>query len=100
MENQETPEWQAPPPPEKIVQVQDPPQMSEMSTILGVFIEPGKTFEDLKRKPRFIIGSIIIALLVTAYGFGLYYKVGEAGMRRVVMEQMDKSPQTSGMSAE
>jgi hypothetical protein len=100
MENQETPEWQAPPPPEKIVQVQDPPQMSEMSTILGVFIEPGKTFEDLKRKPRFIIGSIIIALLVTAYGFGLYYKVGEPGMRRVVMEQMDKSPQTSGMSAE
>jgi hypothetical protein len=78
----------------------DPPQMSEISTIAGIFFEPGKTFEDLRRKPRFIIASVIIALLVTAYGFGMYYKIGEAGMRRVVMEQMDKSSQTQSMSNE
>ena len=78
----------------------DPPQMSEISTIAGIFFEPGRTFEDLKRKPRFIIASVIIALLVTAYAFGMYYKVGEAGMRRVIMEQMDKSPQAQSMSNE
>ncbi len=76
----------------------DPPQMSEISTITGIFFEPGRTFDDLKRKPRFIVGSVIIALLVTAYGFGLYYKVGDAGMRRVVMEQLDKNAQTQSMS--
>ncbi len=98
MENQESAEWQAPPPPEKIVT--DPPQMSEISTISGIFFEPGRVFEDLRRKPRFIIGSIIIALLITAYGFGIYYKIGETGLRRVIVEQIDKSPQTQSMSAE
>jgi hypothetical protein len=76
------------------------PQMSEMSTIAGIFFEPGRVFEDLRRKPRFIIGMVIMALLVTGYTFGLYYKVGETGMRRFISEQIDKSPQTSGMTPE
>lgn len=78
----------------------DPPQMSEISTIAGIFFEPGRTFEDLKRKPRFIVGSVIIALLVTAYGFGLYYKVGDEGTRRYAAEQIDKGGQASSMNAE
>ena len=78
----------------------DPPQMSEVSTIAGIFFEPGRTFEDLKRKPRFIVGSLIIALFVTAYGFAMYYKVGEAGMRLVIVEQMDKSSQAQSMPAD
>ena len=80
--------------------VSDPPQMSELSTVVNVFFEPGRVFEDLKRRPRFIIGSVIIALLVTAYTFGLTAKVGEAGVRRAVLEQIEKSPQTSSMSQE
>ncbi|MGD9589590.1 MAG: Yip1 family protein [Pyrinomonadaceae bacterium] len=75
-------------------------EMSEIATVTGVFFEPGRVFEDLRRKPRFIIGAVIIALFVTAYGFGLYYKVGDTGMRRFIAEQIDKNPQTSGMSAE
>ena len=71
--------------------VSDPPQMSELSTVVNVFFEPGRVFEDLKRRPRFIIGSVIIALLVTAYTFGLTAKVGEAGVRRAVLEQIEKS---------
>lgn len=93
----ENPEWQPPPPPEKIPQA-EPPQMSEVGTIANVFIEPGNTFEDLKRKPRFIIASIIIALLVAAYHFGLYYKVGDDGMRRFINEQFDKNEQTQSLS--
>ncbi len=80
--------------------VTDPPQMSEISTVTNIFFEPGRVFEDLRRKPRFIVGALIIALFVTAYGFGLYYKVGEVGMRRFITEQIDKSPQTQSMSAE
>ncbi|MGD9560971.1 MAG: Yip1 family protein [Pyrinomonadaceae bacterium] len=77
-----------------------PPEMSEAASVVNIFFEPGRVFEDLRRKPRFIIGSLVIILLVTAYGFGLYYKVGEAGMRRFVAEQIDKSPQAQAMSAE
>jgi hypothetical protein len=76
------------------------PEMSEIATVTNIFFEPGRTFEDLRRKPRFIIGSLIIVLFVTAYGLGLYYKVGEAGMRRFMIEQIDKSPQAQSMSSE
>jgi hypothetical protein len=98
MEN-ENAEGQAPLPPEKI-QPTEEPQMSEVATLGNVFFEPGRTFEDLKRKPRFVIAAIIIALLVTAYGFALYYKVGEAGVRSFVSDQIDKSPQAGSMSSE
>ena len=80
--------------------VSDPPQMSEVSTIANVFFEPGRVFEDLRRKPRFIIGSILIAILFTAYVFGLTTKVGEAVIRRSVFEHLERSPQGSSMSQE
>lgn len=98
MENPGSPEWQAPPPPEAIPD--DPPQMSEVGTVVNIFFEPGRTFEDLRRKPRFLIAGIIIALLVAGYTIGLGYKVGEAGMRRFVTEQIDKSPFAESLSAE
>lgn len=82
------------------VEPSEPPQMSEIASVTSIFFEPGRVFEDLRRKPRFIIGSIIIALFVTAYAFGLYYKVGDEGMRRFMIEQIDKSPQASSMSKE
>lgn len=97
MEPETQTEWEAPPPPEKIES--DPPHMSEAATLGNIFIEPGNTFEDLRRKPRFILASIIIALLVTAYGFALYYKVGDEGYRRFATEQLDRNPQTQGMAA-
>lgn len=98
MENPESAEWQAPPPPEKIP-APEQPQMSEVATLGNIFFEPGRTFEDLKRKPRFILASIIVALLVSAYGFTLYYKVGDKGVREFIVEQIDKSPQASAMDA-
>ncbi len=96
----ETNAEQPPPrPPEKLAP-QEPAQMSEMGTIAGIFFEPGRVFEDLRRKPRFIIASVIIAACVTAYVFTLYQKVGEPGMRSFMAEQMDKSPQTQSLTAE
>ena len=98
MENPEAPEWQAPRTPEALTS--EPAQMSEVGTVVNIFFEPGRTFEDLKRKPRFIIAGIIIALLVAGYTLGLGYKVGEAGMRRFVTEQIEKSPWADSLSAE
>jgi hypothetical protein len=92
-------EFQAPPPPAPVVE-REPPQMSEVGTLVGIFFEPGKTFEDLRRKPRFLLALVIVTLLATAYGFGLYYKVGPDNMKKFVAQQIDKSPQTQGMSAE
>ncbi|MEO8572365.1 MAG: Yip1 family protein [Pyrinomonadaceae bacterium] len=98
MENQENAEPQVPTP--RVKAESEPPQMSEAATLGNIFFEPGRTFEDLKRKPRFVMAAIIISLLVTAYGFGLYYKVGDAGIRSFAAEQMDKSSQTASMTSE
>ncbi len=98
MENQESAEWQAPPPPEKIAPAESA-QMSELATIGNIFFEPGRTFEDLRRKPRFILATIIISLLTTAYAFGLYYKVGDDGIRQFAMEQIEKNASASAMDS-
>jgi hypothetical protein len=89
MEEPNSSEWQAPPPPEKIEE-SEPAQMSEVATLGNIFFEPGRTFEDLKRKPRFIMALVIIALLVAGYAIGLQAKIGEAGMRSFISEQMEK----------
>jgi len=99
MENNEAPAWEPPPPPERIAPVEKP-EMSEVSTLLNIFMEPGRTFEDLRKKPRFILGLILIALLASASVFALYQKVGEEGVRRAVNEQLDRSPQTANMPAD
>ncbi len=77
----------------------EPPQMSEVATLGNIFLEPGRTFEDLKRKPRFLLATIIVSLLVTAYGFGLYYKVGDKGVREFILQQIEKNPQAGSMDA-
>jgi membrane protein, antimicrobial resistance system len=92
-------DFQPPPPPEQIPPP-EPPQMSEAATLGGIFFEPGNTFEDLRRKPRFIMALLIVTLLTTAYGFVLNYKVGEENSKRFYAEQIDKSPQGQGLTAE
>jgi hypothetical protein len=78
----------------------EPAQMSEAATLGSIFFEPGRTFEDLRRKPRFILATIVIALLSTIYMFGLYYKVGDDAMRRFATEQVERAPGASSMNAE
>jgi hypothetical protein len=43
--------WQAAPPPQDLKTIEEPAQMSEAATLGSIFFEPGKTFEDLRRKP-------------------------------------------------
>jgi hypothetical protein len=97
-ENDPNGDFVPPPPPPS--EVKEEAQISEVGTLGTIFIEPEDTFKDLKRKPRFIIAGIIIALLVFAYTYGLAMKVGEAGVRSAIAEQIDKNPQTEGLSKE
>lgn len=79
---------------------QEPPQMSEVATLGSIFFEPGKVFEDLRRKPRFIFAGIIVAVLFTGYAFGLYYKIGNEGMRSFMSDQFDKNARTQSLTPE
>ena len=87
-------------PVEHQLEVKEAPEISEVGSLGTIFFEPERTFKDFKRKPRFVIAAIIIALLVTAYTLGLGYKIGEAGFRSFVAEQIDKSPRADSLTAE
>ncbi|HEX8639016.1 MAG TPA: Yip1 family protein [Pyrinomonadaceae bacterium] len=97
--NQMSPaEWQAPPPPERIVDaVGEPAQMSEPATLGGIFFEPGKTFDDLRRKPRFLMASLIIILMVTAFQIFFIQKIG---YERMVRDRLESNSQTQQMPRE
>lgn len=101
MEENNVNEWQEPPLPEQIYKTpEEPPQMSEVATLGTIFIEPGRTFEDFRRKPRFILALLITVFLFTAYIFAFQQKMGEERYRQFITEQIDKSPQAQGLNAE
>ncbi len=101
MNEEENNEWQAPPPPEKIeAEITEPPQMSEAATLVNIFIEPGKTFEDLRRKPRFILAGLLMMILAAGYFFALQQKVGEENIRRESVQQLEKTAQYATMTPE
>ena len=93
-------EWQAPPIPEEIRKTDEAPQMSEAATLGNIFFSPGETFEDLRRKPRFILATLIMIILTSAFSFLLVNKVGDEGIRRFAEEQIAKNPQADAMSPE
>lgn len=92
-------EWEAPPPPPE-PPVEEPPQMSEVQTLTSIFFEPGRVFEDLRRKPRFILAIVIMIILTTAFSFAFSYKIGPENFKKFITSQIEKSPQTQSMSAE
>lgn len=83
-------EWQAPPIPEQIPRSDEEPQMSEVGTLGGIFFEPGKTFEDLRRKPRFLLASLIMIVLITAFNFLFINKIGFEQMIRSRIESNER----------
>jgi hypothetical protein len=100
IEEQEEDAWQPPPLPEEIVKEEkEPPEMSEVATLGNIFIEPGRTFEDLRRKPRFIIATLIICLLSTAFLFAFQQKMGQERYDRFFSAQIEKSPQAASLDA-
>ncbi len=92
-------QWEAPPPPEKIAaEPEEASEMSELGTVGNIFIEPGRTFEDLRRKPRFMIAFLIIAVLATGYAIGLQRKVGDENLKRAMIQQSERSGQFATLS--
>lgn len=87
MQEQTSSEWQAPLPPEKI-EPGEPAQMSEAATLGNIFFEPGNTFEDLRRKPRFILATLIMILVVT--GFNAFF-LGKVGFENLVRQRMESN---------
>jgi len=87
-------EWQAPPLPEEITENKEPAQMSEVGTLGNIFFEPGRTFEDLRRKPRFILAGLIAVILISLFNFAFIQKIG---FERIIRERLESNSRVQQM---
>ena len=81
-------QWQAPPPPVDNAPPVEPAQMSEVGTLSIIFFEPGATFEDLRRKPRFLLAGLIMVALFTGFIVAFNSKLG---FERIARERLESS---------
>ncbi len=93
MENNEF-ENQQPVPPAKKAEVSEPPQMSEVASVGNVFFEPGNVFDDMRRKPRFLIAGLIVLAAISIFQIALIEKIG---FKEITRSRIEASSQTRDM---
>jgi hypothetical protein len=69
-------EFQPPPPPP--LPAPEPPAetMSTGQTLTGIFFEPGRVFESMRQRPRFLVAALVIVIVFFAYYVSYIQKVG------------------------
>jgi Yip1 domain len=73
---------------------QSAPAKPFLSRLIGVFIEPGETFDDIARKPDFIAPLILLILVALAVVATMLAKIG---MSRIIMQALTQSGRTANM---
>lgn len=71
--------------------------MSTPATLTGIFFEPGRTFEALRERPRFLVAAIIMMVLTLGITLLLFSKIDYPAFMR---EQIMKSPRAAQMTPE
>ena len=77
--------------------LQDNPAKSFLSRLIGVFIEPGETFEDIARKPDFIAPLVLLILVSFAVAEAMIMKIG---IQRIIMQSIVMGGQAAKMDPE
>jgi len=70
------------------------PSKPFLSRLIGIFIEPGETFDDIARKPDFIAPLILLILVSMAVVETMLMKIG---MERVILNTLTQSGQAAKM---
>jgi len=71
--------------------------ISPFGRIFGVLFSPGKTFEDIVRKPSWVLPVVIITLLSILVSVAINQRIN---WRDFMNQQIEKSPRASQLSAE
>ena len=79
-----------PPPPPPFTPKPEPPtvEMSTPATLTGIFFEPGRVFEALRSRPRFLIASLVLLILTIGVTAVVYKRID---MDQYIRDKMDKS---------
>lgn len=73
------------------------PSISPFGRIVGVFFSPGKTFEDIVRKPSWLLPLALITVLSLCVSAAINQRIN---WREFMNQQIEKSPRGAQLSAE
>jgi hypothetical protein len=91
-------QWQPPPPPDlQSAPVETGPEMSTPATLTGVFFEPGRTFEALRRRPRFLIAALILFILTIGVTGLVFQRID---MGQYIRDKMEQNPRNAQQTEE
>ncbi|HXM98410.1 MAG TPA: YIP1 family protein [Candidatus Dormibacteraeota bacterium] len=80
-----------------VMSSEQPATISPMGRVIGVFFSPKSTFEDIVRKPDWILPTVLLIVLNIIICFALNQRMN---WREYVLQQIEKSPSAAQMSAE
>jgi hypothetical protein len=78
-------------------EAQSQPAISPFGRIIGVFFSPKATFEDIVRKPSWVLPIVLLTLFSIGVSFAINQRIN---WREFMAQQIEKSPQAANMSAE
>ena len=71
--------------------------LGPIGRIIGVFFSPKATFEDIVRKPSWVVPVVLLTVLSLCVSFAINQRIN---WREFVSQQIEKSPGAANMSAE
>src|SRR5712671_3837507 len=78
-------------------EAQSQPAISPVGRLVGVFFSPKTTFEDIVRKPGWVLPVVLLTLFSIGVSFAINQRIN---WREFMAQQIEKSPQAANMSAE
>ena len=78
-------------------EAQSQPAISPFGRVIGIFFSPTATFEDIVRKPSWILPVVLLTLFSIGVSFAINQRIN---WREFMAQQIEKSPQAANMSAE
>jgi len=89
-------EFQPPPP---FTPKPEPPavEMSTPATLTGIFFEPGRVFDALRARPRFLIAGLVLLILTIGVTATVYKRID---MDQYIRDKMEKSPRAASQTPE
>src|SRR5438045_6792074 len=76
---------------------QSQPGISPIGRVFGVFFSPKPTFEDIVRKPSWVLPLVLLTLFSIGVSFSINQRIN---WREFMSQQIEKSPSAANLSAE
>jgi hypothetical protein len=78
-------------------EAQSQPAISAVGRVIGVFFSPKQTFEDIVRKPSWVLPIALLTLFSIGVSFAINQRIN---FREFMTQQIEKNPRSANLSAE